>query len=58
MKENKEIDLLLNFKMQLHLERFEKEDHRDNILKLLTDLNLLADVDKHYSRKENLLFPI
>jgi DUF438 domain-containing protein len=57
MKENKEIDLLLNFKMQLHLERFEKEDHRDNILKLLTDLNLLADVDKHYSRKENLLFP-
>lgn len=57
MKENKEIDLLLNFKMQLHLERFEKEDHRDNILKLLADLNLLADVDKHYSRKENLLFP-
>lgn len=57
IKENKEIDLLLNFKIQLHLERFEKEDSGENILKLISDLNLLADVDKHYSRKENLLFP-
>ncbi|MFT0800976.1 DUF438 domain-containing protein [Bacillus swezeyi] len=57
IKENKEIDLLLNFKIQLHLDRFEKEDDTENILKLIGDLNLLADVDKHYSRKENLLFP-
>lgn len=55
--ENKEIDLLVNFKMQLHLERFEKEDSEENIIKLLEDLNLLYDVDKHYTRKENLLFP-
>ena len=24
---------------------------------LLTDLNLLSDIDKHYSRKENIIFP-
>jgi len=55
--ENKEIDLLVHFKMQLHYERFEKEDSQENILKLTEDLNLLLDIDKHYSRKENLLFP-
>ncbi|WP_394236741.1 DUF438 domain-containing protein [Niallia oryzisoli] len=55
--ENKEIDMLVNFKLQLHLERFEKEDSDENRFKLLEDLNLLLDVDKHYSRKENLLFP-
>ncbi|MFD3448144.1 DUF438 domain-containing protein [Microbacteriaceae bacterium 4G12] len=55
--ENKEIDKLVNFKLQLHYERFEKEDSEENIYKLIEDLNLLLDVDKHYSRKENLLFP-
>ena len=55
--ENKEIDMLVNFKLQLHYERFEKEDSKENIYKLLEDLNLLLDIDKHYSRKENLLFP-
>jgi len=55
--ENKEVDMLVNFKLQLHTERFEKEDSDDNRFKLLDDLNLLLDLDKHYSRKENLLFP-
>jgi uncharacterized protein len=55
--ENKEVDMLVNFKLQLHTERFEKEDSNDNRFKLLEDLNLLLDLDKHYSRKENLLFP-
>ncbi|CAH0345781.1 DUF438 domain-containing protein [Bacillus sp. CECT 9360] len=55
--ENKEIDMLVNFKIQLHLERFEKEDTEENSYKLIEDLNLLLDIDKHYSRKENLLFP-
>ena len=55
--ENKEVDLLVNFKLQLHTEQFEKEDSEDNRFKLLEDLNLLLDLDKHYSRKENLLFP-
>ena len=55
--ENKEVDMLVNFKVQLHTERFEKEDSDENRFKLLEDLNLLWDLDKHYSRKENLLFP-
>ncbi len=55
--ENKEIDMLVNFKLSLHKDRFEKEDSDENRFKLLEDLNLLLDVDKHYSRKENLLFP-
>lgn len=55
--ENREIERLINFKLELHLDRFRKEDSEDIILKLLEDLNLLLDLDKHYSRKENLLFP-
>ncbi|WP_428910503.1 DUF438 domain-containing protein [Niallia sp. Krafla_26] len=55
--ENKEIDMLVNFKMDLHLDHFLKDDSDENRFKLIEDLNLLMDVDKHYSRKENLLFP-
>lgn len=55
--ENKEVDMLVNFKLQLHVERFEKEDSDENRFKILEDINLLWDLDKHYSRKENLLFP-
>ncbi|MFE8700054.1 DUF438 domain-containing protein [Cytobacillus sp. FJAT-54145] len=55
--ENKEIDKLVNFKIQLHFERFQQDDSKEHALKLVEDLNLLYDVDKHYSRKENLLFP-
>ncbi|PLR82188.1 PAS domain S-box protein [Bacillus canaveralius] len=55
--ENKEIDLLVDFKIKLHLERFEREDNDKHVFKLIEDLNLLLDIDKHYSRKENLLFP-
>ncbi|MED3660559.1 DUF438 domain-containing protein [Ureibacillus sp. FSL K6-8385] len=55
--ENKELDYLVNFKMKLHTGRFMKDDSDENRFKLIEDLNLLWDVDKHYSRKENLLFP-
>lgn len=55
--ENKEIDKLVNFKLSLHMDKFQKDDAEDTIFKLIEDLNLLLDIDKHYSRKENLLFP-
>ncbi|MBD3107465.1 DUF438 domain-containing protein [Bacillus sp. AGMB 02131] len=55
--ENREIDKLVNFKIQLHFERFQREDSEEHIYKLIEDLNLLLDIDKHYSRKENLLLP-
>ncbi|WHX98641.1 DUF438 domain-containing protein [Neobacillus sp. DY30] len=55
--ENKELDKLVNTKLKLHLEQFEKDDSYENVLKLIEDINLLLDIDKHYSRKENLIFP-
>jgi uncharacterized protein len=55
--ENQELDKLVNTQLKVHLEQFEKEDSRENILKLVEDINLLLDIDKHYSRKENLIFP-
>ncbi|WP_433945009.1 DUF438 domain-containing protein [Paenibacillus sp. SN-8-1] len=55
--ENREIERLVNFKLQLHTDRYRKEASSEITLKLLEDLSLLLDLDKHYSRKENLLFP-
>ncbi len=39
------------------MEQFEIEDLKDNVGQLIEDFNLLFDIEKHYSRKENLLFP-
>ncbi|MEH7074444.1 DUF438 domain-containing protein [Neobacillus drentensis] len=55
--ENQEITKLLKTKMLVNLEEFEKNDSVDNAYKLIDDINLLLDIDKHYSRKENLIFP-
>ncbi|OMD83413.1 PAS domain S-box protein [Paenibacillus odorifer] len=55
--ENREIEKLVNFRMDLHATKFQKNDSEELIFKLLEDLSLLLDLDKHYSRKENLLFP-
>ncbi|WP_340006058.1 DUF438 domain-containing protein [Paenibacillus sp. FSL K6-0276] len=55
--ENREIERLVNFRLDLHAAKFQKNDSEDMVFKLLEDLSLLLDLDKHYSRKENLLFP-
>ncbi|MFD5021861.1 DUF438 domain-containing protein [Paenibacillus sp. NPDC058367] len=55
--ENREIERLVNFRLDLHAAKFQKNDSEELIFKLLEDLSLLLDLDKHYSRKENLLFP-
>lgn len=55
--ENREIERLLNFTISLHVDKFMKNDDEEIVFKLVEDLNLLLDLDKHYSRKENLLFP-
>ncbi|MEH7483561.1 DUF438 domain-containing protein [Neobacillus drentensis] len=55
--ENQEVDKLLTTKLQVHIEEFVKEDSAENIYKLIEDINLLLDIDKYYSRKENLIFP-
>ncbi|MBE4908556.1 DUF438 domain-containing protein [Bacillus luteolus] len=55
--ENQAITKLVETKVTVHLEEFIKSDSPESINKLLEDCNLLLDIDKHYSRKENLLFP-
>ncbi|WP_110929829.1 DUF438 domain-containing protein [Paenibacillus bouchesdurhonensis] len=55
--ENREIERHVNFKLELHKDKFQREDSTEIVYKLVEDLNLLLDLDKHYSRKENLLFP-
>lgn len=55
--ENKAIEKLITSNLQLHLKEFEDADSTENVYRLLEDCNLLLDIDKHYSRKENLIFP-
>lgn len=55
--ENKELDKLLQLKLQVHIDQFAKEDSDEHVYLLLEDINMLLDIDKHYSRKENLVFP-
>ncbi|WP_042355552.1 DUF438 domain-containing protein [Bacillus rubiinfantis] len=55
--ENEELDKLLQSRLLLHLWKFEHEDSEENTYQLLDDLNLLYDIDKHFNRKEHLIFP-
>jgi DUF438 domain-containing protein len=55
--ENNEIDKLLQSKLKVHLNQFAEKDSVDHVYMLLEDMNMLLDIDKHYSRKENLVFP-
>ncbi|WP_236694141.1 DUF438 domain-containing protein [Sporosarcina globispora] len=57
ISENKAVDKHLRENVKVHLEAFMEEDNKVNINKLLEDCTLLLELDKHYSRKENLLFP-
>lgn len=56
MNENREIEKLVE-KIRRDVEEFGRNDKKENVYKLLEGFNLLWDLDKHYSRKENLLFP-
>ncbi len=56
-QENIELEKHIDENLMSHLELFKQNDSMENRMKLLEDLNLLMDIDKHYSRKENLLFP-
>jgi uncharacterized protein len=55
--ENRELEKLVQERLLVHLQLFEQDDNVENIYPLLEDINLLLDIDKHYSRKENLIFP-
>ncbi len=56
-KENIALTELMEETIPHDLEKFMADDSDDNRFKLVEDINLLWDIDKHYSRKENLIFP-
>ncbi len=54
--ENKKIESLID-KIRADIEKFRSQDTHDNIQNLRNDFEKLWEIDKHYLRKENLLFP-
>ncbi len=57
IQENEAFTKLIDEDLAAKLKDFEMDDSQENIYRLLEDINLLWDIDKHYSRKENLIFP-
>ena len=55
--ENKALEEHMEKSIRPNLEKFKKDDSKENVFDLISDINLLWDIDKHYSRKENLIFP-
>lgn len=55
--ENDAIEGLINNEILPGVEALKAEDNEENRNKLVSNLNTLWDIDKHYKRKENLLFP-
>lgn len=56
-EENRELEKFLNSRIKPHIEAFRKEDTKENLKALTEDFKELLGIDRHYSRKENLLFP-
>lgn len=56
-RENEALTKLIDEDISAGLNKFKEDDNKDNIFKLMEYFNLLWDIDKHYSRKENLVFP-
>jgi DUF438 domain-containing protein len=54
--ENRELEKLIQNRIQVHMKNFRK-DTQANAQALQEDFDLLWEIDKHYGRKENLLFP-
>ena len=55
--ENEAVRKYIYENVKKNLEDFKENDNNDNRYKLIENFNMLWDLDKHYSRKENLLFP-
>lgn len=55
--ENEAVRKYIYENVKKNLEDFKENDTKDNRYKLIENFNMLWDLDKHYIRKENLLFP-
>jgi len=56
-RENDKIKQFLGVKFRFHLDLLKENDDKKNRDKIQNDLKILYEVDKHYLRKENLIFP-
>ncbi|AGB20247.1 DUF438 domain-containing protein [Thermoanaerobacterium thermosaccharolyticum] len=56
-EENRAIEKHINENLRPALEDFKRNGTAESASELLKHINLLMDIDKHYARKENLLFP-
>lgn len=56
--ENRELEKLINGKIVPGLENLRLSNSVENVHKLQKNFETLWEIDRHYSRKENLLFPI
>ena len=56
-RENEALQSYIDETLKKNVQIFKEDDSKDNTLKLREDFNFLWDIDKHYSRKENLIFP-
>lgn len=55
--ENEAVTKYIHENLKKNLDDFKENDTKDNRNKLIENFNMLWDLDKHYMRKENLLFP-
>jgi DUF438 domain-containing protein len=55
--ENRELEKLINDRIKPHIEALRSNDSLENANILAEDFAALWEIDRHYSRKENLLFP-
>jgi hypothetical protein len=56
-QENEALRALMKVGLRGDLDAFKADPSDENRFKLLESVNLFYDIDKHYSRKENLIFP-
>lgn len=57
LMENKAISRLIEKSIKPNIQNFQESDYEENKNKLKESFQLLWEIDKHYLRKENLLFP-
>ncbi len=55
--ENRRIERLINKEIKPKLEQLKVEEDIELLDQLITDFQRLLEIDKHYARKENLIFP-
>ncbi len=57
LRENQALKNFLSVKFPFHLDLLKEDDNEKNRLKIKNDLQYINQLDRHYLRKENLLFP-